>query len=102
MKLVNQTPIALKTTRNVQFNRNASVSLAEVRKQIECEYAEIRAEHPQILRLALNEAEAIAGESGVPQLVFPVLAMEKAEAVSAWLQRQRSLRNQPPVLAFAA
>ena len=42
----------------------------------------------RMLRLALNEAEALARQTDFPQLVFPVLAREKAEAIAAWQSRQ--------------
>jgi hypothetical protein len=45
-----------------------------------------------LLRLALNEAEAIAWQTGFPQLIFPTLATEKAEAAVAWQARQRLVR----------
>jgi len=54
-----------------------------------------------MLHLALNEAEALAGETGFPLLVFPELAREKAESVAAWGRRQQAVR-QTPVLALAA
>ncbi len=41
-----------------------------------------------MVRLALNEAEALAHETGFPLLVFPALAREKVEAVAAWNRRQ--------------
>ena len=44
-----------------------------------------------MLRLAVNEAEALAWQSGFPQLFFPDLAMEKAQAVVAWKARQQSI-----------
>jgi hypothetical protein len=48
-----------------------------------------------VLRLALNEAEAAAWQTAYPELVFPVLATEKVQAVVAWdakLQRVRGAR----------
>ena len=45
----------------------------------------------QLFRQALGEAEALAWQSGYPQLVFPTLAMEKVQAVAAWQRRQQSL-----------
>ncbi len=41
-----------------------------------------------LLQLALNEAEALAWQTGFPQLVFPDLALEKAQAVVARQARQ--------------
>ena len=49
--------------------------------------------HEQMLRLALNEAEALAWQTEFPQLVFPTLAMEKAQSVAAWHRRQASIQS---------
>jgi hypothetical protein len=47
--------------------------------------AEYEFELPErLFRVALNEAEALAWETEYPQLVFPVLAEEKIEAISSW------------------
>src|SRR6266404_3198398 len=46
-----------------------------------------------LIRLALNEAEALAWQTGVPQLVFPTLAREKVQALTAWDARQQSIRR---------
>ena len=45
----------------------------------------------QLLKLALNEAEALAWQTSYPQLVFPNLAVEKVRGVAAWNNHQRSL-----------
>ena len=50
----------------------------------------------QMLRLALNEAEALAWQTEFPFLVFPTLAREKAESVAAWSRRQRFLLEAGP------
>src|SRR5690348_3050696 len=59
-------------------------------------------EHEHLLDLAMNEAEALAWETGLPQLFFPTLAMEKASAVATWHERQRLMRRDNWPLAFAA
>ena len=46
-----------------------------------------------LFRLALNEAEALSWQTEFPQLVFPSLALEKAQAVAAWQARQSSLAH---------
>lgn len=46
-----------------------------------------------LLRLALNEAEAQAWQTEYPHLVFPALAMEKVQAVTAWSRRQQYVRH---------
>lgn len=46
-----------------------------------------------LLQLALNEAEALAYETGFPLLTFPALAREKVQAVAAWRRHQQSVRR---------
>jgi len=45
----------------------------------------------QLLRLALNEAEALAFLTDYPHLVFPTLAMEKVQGAAAWKNRQQQI-----------
>ena len=47
----------------------------------------------QMLRLAVNEAEALAWQTLYPQLVFPDLAAEKIQHATAWSHRQRLLHR---------
>jgi hypothetical protein len=47
--------------------------------------------HEQMLRLALNEAEALAWQTPYPHLVFAGLAAEKAQSVAEWEARQESI-----------
>ena len=65
------------------------------------EYAYLAEEHGRVLRLALNEAEALAWQTDFPHLVFPALATEKAQATVAWHQRQRAVRRAAGEWAFA-
>jgi hypothetical protein len=46
----------------------------------------------KLVQLAVNEAEAAAWQSGVPDLVFLTLAEEKLDALDAWLDRQEKVR----------
>ncbi len=55
----------------------------------------------KLFRLALNEAEALAWETGYPQLVFPVLAAEKVQATAQWTTRQKLLRQKNSVRAMS-
>jgi hypothetical protein len=89
-----QPQLALATCRTLltQIEKTKADILTEFRGTLQAR------EH--LLRLALNEAEALAWQSGVPQLVFPTLAQEKAQAVAAWHRRQRSLHQ--PGVALAA
>jgi hypothetical protein len=65
------------------------------------DYADRAGEHARLLRLALNEAEGLAWQTEFPHLVFPALAVEKAEAAVAWHQRQTALRRPATEVAFA-
>ena len=44
----------------------------------------------QLLRLAVNEAEALAWQTEYPHLFFPALAVEKAQTAVSWHERQRA------------
>jgi hypothetical protein len=56
----------------------------------------------RLFQLALNEAEALAWQTGFPHLVFPVLAEEKIAELKRWESRQQSVWNNSFELAFAA
>jgi hypothetical protein len=81
----------------------AGACLSSCRKllaQIESAKASILAEfrerlepHEHLLELAVNEAEALAWETGFPQLLFPTLAVEKARDVATWHTRQQFVRR---------
>jgi tRNA U55 pseudouridine synthase TruB len=73
----------------------AMEQLARVKSAI---FAEARAAitAPQhLLRLALNEAEAQSWQTDYPHLVFPALAHEKVQSLSAWSRRQRAIYRAP-------
>ena len=81
---------------------NAFDALAQVRTDIERQFDNLSQQAPRILHLSLNEAEALAWDSGFPHLVFPLLAEEKARRAEAWVTRQREIRQDGEVLALAA
>lgn len=70
--------------------RKLLAQMERTKNAIVSEFRGVLGAHEQVLRLALNEAEALAWESGYPNLVFPTLAEEKAQAVAAWHRRQES------------
>jgi len=76
--------------------------IEKVKDAILAEFRETRETHEQLLRLALNEAEALAWQTAYPHLVFPMLATEKAQAVAAWEARQQSIRGTRAPLPLAA
>jgi len=90
------------------FKNACAVACQKILKQLtavkEAVFAESYNAMPteeHLLRLALNEAEAAAFQTQFPQLVFPTLAMEKAQAVINW-HRQQEVRRPGRALAWAA
>src|SRR5881296_1134204 len=73
--------------------------IEKARDAILNEFRETLDANEHLLRLALNEAEALAWQTEFPQLVFPTLATEKAQAVVAWSARQQSLTRTNPRFA---
>ena len=89
-----------KTSRTRSFANGCVASCQKLLGQIEntknnllAEFRDTVAAPEQLLRLALSEAEALAWQSGFPQLIFPALAREKAQAVAAWDEHQRTIRS---------
>ena len=75
------------------LHRNTLNAIAKARALVEWEFSILLQREPRLLRQALNEAEAIAWQTGFPQLVFPSLALEKARAAATWENRQRAMRQ---------
>lgn len=76
--------------------------LRPVKERLLAEYAPRFPGARHALRLALNEAEALAAQTPFPHLVFPVLAREKAETLATWRRRQGTLRRPNRVVSFSA
>ena len=49
-------------------------------------------EKQRIFNLALNEAEALACQTGVPELVLLALAEEKVQTARHWFARQQAVK----------
>src|SRR6266850_5095050 len=77
---------------------NSHDAVAAARAMIEREFSSLHQQQPRVFQLALNEAEAIAWQTGFPHLLFPMLATEKARAVAAWHERQKSIQRTEPIL----
>ena len=88
-----------RTQRNVTDTTRLAITKAK--HAMLFEHADAVGEHGRLLRLALNEAEALAWQTDYPQLVFPLLAAEKAAALVAWSERQRSMRRGAAEVSFA-
>jgi hypothetical protein len=64
--------------------------------------ANLGMERKRLLELALNEAEALACETGVPELVMLTLAEEKVQTTRQWLARQDEFKNRSVQWQLAA
>jgi len=84
------------------FCRKAKKQVAAVKEAILAESSRALAAPERLVRLALNEAEALAWQTQYPHLVFPALATEKVQAVVAWNARQQAMRQRGPIIALAA
>lgn len=82
--------------------RKLLAQIGSVKSGVVAEFRGRLHEHEHLLELAVNEAEAVAWESGFPQLFFPTLAVEKARAVATWHERQQFLRRHRSPLGIGA
>lgn len=71
--------------------REALAHIRNIKETILAEARETLQVQEHLLRLALNEAEAVASQTSYPHLVFPNLAMEKIQRTAEWSRRQRLL-----------
>ena len=74
--------------------------IAGSKKSVLLDYTLLAGEHARLLKLALNEAEALAWQTSHPHLFFPLLATEKAEAAVKWHKRQSAVRRGSTEVAF--
>ena len=82
--------------------RKVLARVAQAKEMIFAESSPALRSQERLLRLALNEAEAVARQTPYPHLVFPTLATEKVQSVIAWNKRQQSLRETDLDLVLAA
>src|SRR5215471_11327161 len=73
--------------------RKAVTQIERAKQSIVSEFRDRFNEHEHVLELAVNEAEALAWQTDYPHLLFPALAMEKAQAVADWQRRQWFFRR---------
>ena len=73
--------------------RKVRAQLTRVRQSILAETRATLDSRERLVRLALNEAEALAWQTRYPHLLFPTLALEKVQAVAQWDARQRQIRQ---------
>ena len=67
--------------------------LEAVKDSVQREFGRAMAGYEQLLKAAVNEAEAVAWQTPYPHLLFPALAEEKAAEVQHWAVQQRAIRQ---------
>jgi hypothetical protein len=82
--------------------RRIRAQIAGVKEAIFAETTRVFSGPEQLVRLALNEAEATAWQTKYPHLFFPTLAAEKVREVAHWNARQQFVRENSPVVTLAA
>jgi len=83
----------------LQSCKKLLAGIDQARNRIANEFQETLDSHAQFFQLALKEAEALAFQTDYPHLLFPSLAVEKLQTVSAWQARQEILRQRREVFA---
>jgi hypothetical protein len=75
-------------TLNAQSKSRVAELKSALVKRLTAEYSGVA---ERMVYQAVNEADALAGLTGVPLLVLPTLAEEKVQKLAAWLAHQLSL-----------
>jgi hypothetical protein len=103
MKLIatNRTDKSGSSIQARETGRKVRGQIAAARESILAESRLALAAPERLLRLAVNEAEALAWQTTYPQLLFPTLATEKVQALAAWSATQKLVRQSSPTLALA-
>jgi hypothetical protein len=73
-----------------------------VKREVFTEFQGALGTNEQLLRLAIIEADALARRTEYPHLVFPLLAVEKAQNAVRWQFRQKFLLRSNSAYALAA
>ena len=79
----------------LEYCRKLITEIQKTKRQFVGQFRKVFAGQEQLLRLALNEAEALAFLTDYPHLVFPSLAMEKVQGAAQWQSQQKSIGRPP-------
>ena len=78
--------------------RKLLTEIKKTKQQLIAQFRKAFAGQEHLLRLALNEAEALAFLTDYPHLVFPALAMEKVQGAAEWRTHQYQIGRAPATL----
>src|SRR5882724_13359689 len=82
------------TTFCMAYGRKLITELQRTKEELVSQFRKAFADNERMLRLVLNEAEALAFRTEYPHLVFPSLALEKIERAVEWQRHQQQLRSE--------
>ena len=83
------------TTFCANYCRRLLSEIKRTKQDLVAQFRKTFAGQEQLLRLALNEAEAVAFLTDYPHLVFADLAMEKVQGVANWRAHQKHINHEP-------
>jgi hypothetical protein len=72
----------------VSCGRKLIAQIQNTKKELALRFRKSFYGNERMLRLVLNEAEALAFSTDYPQLLFPSLALEKVESAASWQRHQ--------------
>ena|SRR5258706_11283925 len=87
------------TTFCANYCRKLLAEIQKAKQDLVNQFRKAFSGEEHLLRLALNEAEALAFLTDYPHLVFPALAMEKVQRVAEWTAHQKQLGRFPMTAA---
>ena len=87
--------------RCVQSCKKLLGEIEQAKNKILDDFRATKESHANLFKQAVNEAEALAWQTAYPHLLFPSLALEKVQAVSAWQTRQQFVQRRQFVFAEA-
>lgn len=82
-----------------KYCRKLLSEIQQTKRDLVAQFRKAFAGQEHLLRLTLNEAEALAFLTEYPHLVFPALALEKVQDVAKWTTHQRQVGRNPATLA---
>lgn len=81
--------------------QNFAAKIEHVKNNIVAEFRDAFEAHEQLLRHAVNQADALAWQTEYPHLFFPTLAAERIQAAAQWNARQQFVQRKTDSLTLS-
>ena len=83
-----------------RFSTECSQKLADLKNRVAADLAnQFSTLNARLIYQAVNEADSLAATTPFPALLLPALAEEKVRNASAWVAKQRAIRDETLALA---